>query len=139
MILLDTDTISLLAAGHARVAARFASSTEPVATTIVTRIEVLRGRFDFLLKAADGDQLRRAQLRLEQSDRDLARFGITPINADAAAEFDRLRHDRKLRKIGRADLLIASIALAHRATLVTRNVQHFRQVPGLNVENWADE
>ena len=33
MILLDTDTISLLAAGHARVAARFISSTEPVAHT----------------------------------------------------------------------------------------------------------
>ena len=110
MILLDTDTISLLAAGHVRVAARFVSSTEPVATTIVTRIEVLRGRFDFLLKAADGDQLRRAQLWLEQSDRDLGRFGIIPITADAAAEFDRLRHDRKLRKIGRADLLPTSDA-----------------------------
>ena len=138
MILLDTDTISLLAAGHARVAARFVSSTEPVATTIFTRIEILRGRFDFLLKAADGDQLRRAPRWLEQSERDLARFGIIPINADAATEFDRLRRDKKLRKIGRVDLLIASIALAHRATLVTRNVQHFRQVPGLNVENWAD-
>ena len=138
MILLDTDTISLLAAGHARVAARFVSSTEPVATTIFTRIEILRGRFDFLLKAADGDQLRRAQRWLEQSERDLARFGIIPINADAATEFDRLRRDKKLRKIGRVGLLIASIALAHRATLVTRNVQHFRQVPGLNVENWAD-
>ena len=138
MILLDTETISLLAAGHARVAARFVSSTEPVATTIFTRIKILRGRFDFLLKAADGDQLRRAQHWLEQSERDLARFGIIPINADAATEFDRLRRDKKLRKIGRVGLLIASIALAHRATLVTRNVQHFRQVPGLNVENWAD-
>ena len=36
------------------------------------------------------------------------------------------------------DLLIASIALAQRATLVTRNLRHFRQIPALNVENWAD-
>ncbi len=41
-------------------------------------------------------------------------------------------------KIGRADLLIAAITLAREATLVTRNVKHFRQVPGLKVENWVD-
>ncbi len=56
----------------------------------------------------------------------------------AAAEFDRLRENRKLRKIGRADLLIACVALANRATLVTRNLKHFRQVPGLQVEDWVD-
>ena len=50
MILLDTDTISLLAAGHARVAARFVSSTEPVATTIFTRIEILRDVSTFCSK-----------------------------------------------------------------------------------------
>jgi tRNA(fMet)-specific endonuclease VapC len=49
-----------------------------------------------------------------------------------------LRQDRKLKKIGRRDLLIACIALAHRAKVVTRNLKHFRQVPGLLVENWAD-
>ncbi|MFQ5595922.1 MAG: hypothetical protein ACE5HA_17400 [Anaerolineae bacterium] len=43
-----------------------------------------------------------------------------------------------MRKISRADLLIASIALAHRATLVTRNVRHFERVPGLIVTNWVD-
>jgi predicted nucleic acid-binding protein len=28
--------------------------------------------------------------------------------------------------------------LAHDATLVTRNVRNFREVPELRVENWAD-
>jgi tRNA(fMet)-specific endonuclease VapC len=55
-----------------------------------------------------------------------------------AAEFDRLRENKKLKKIGRADLLIACIALANRATLVSRNLKHFGQVPGLQAENWAD-
>ncbi len=45
---------------------------------------------------------------------------------------------RKLRAIGRADLLIAAVALAHRSTMVTRNLRHFQQVPGLQVENWVD-
>ena len=45
---------------------------------------------------------------------------------------------KKLKKSGRADLLIAAITLANRATLVTRNEKDFRQVPGLQVENWVD-
>ena len=38
----------------------------------------------------------------------------------------------------RADLLIASIVLANRAVLVTRNIRHFRQIRGVIVENWVD-
>ena len=34
--------------------------------------------------------------------------------------------------------MIAAITLAHRATLVSRNVKDFRRVPGMQVENWAD-
>jgi tRNA(fMet)-specific endonuclease VapC len=45
---------------------------------------------------------------------------------------------KTLRKIGRADLLISSIALTHRAVLVTRNIRHFRQVPDLKLINWVD-
>jgi tRNA(fMet)-specific endonuclease VapC len=35
-------------------------------------------------------------------------------------------------------LLIASITLAQRATLVSRDLRHFRQISGLTLENWAD-
>jgi len=38
----------------------------------------------------------------------------------------------------RSGLLIASIALALKATLATRNLRDFQQVPGLHAENWAD-
>jgi predicted nucleic acid-binding protein len=34
--------------------------------------------------------------------------------------------------------LIAAITRASDATLVTRNLRHFRRIPGLRVENWAD-
>jgi tRNA(fMet)-specific endonuclease VapC len=39
--------------------------------------------------------------------------------------------------MGRPDMLIASIALAHDALLVTRNVDDYKAVSGLRVENWA--
>ena len=138
MILLDTDTLSLLFAGHPRVAERFREATDDVATTIISRIEILEGRFASVMKAADGEQLLRAQQWLLQTDGNLAAVPIIPIDVAAGAEFDKLRANKKLKKIGRADLLIASIALANRATVVTRNVRDFRQVPGLQVENWVD-
>ena len=138
MILLDTDTLSLLFAGHPRVAERFRQTTDEVATTIISRIEILEGRFASVMKAADGEQLLRAQQWLQQTEGNLATVPLLLIDTAAAAEFDKLRADKKLKKIGRADLLISSIALSRRARLVTRNRRHFGQVPGLSVENWAD-
>jgi tRNA(fMet)-specific endonuclease VapC len=89
-----------------------------------------------LLKAATGAELARAQQWLDQTIRNLASIPlVVPIDTPAADEFDRLRENKKLKKIGRADLLIACIVLANRATLVSRNAKHFRQVPGLQVEN----
>jgi tRNA(fMet)-specific endonuclease VapC len=138
MILLDTDTVTLLAGGHPKVTQRARVCTDQIGTTVVTRIEILRSSYDFLLKAATGEQLSRAQRWLDQSEADLRKLPVVAVDAAAAARFDELRKKTKLRKIGRADLLIACIALANKSTFVTRNLKHFRQVPGLKVENWVD-
>jgi tRNA(fMet)-specific endonuclease VapC len=63
---------------------------------------------------------------------------IVPLDARSTMAFERLQLIKGLKKIGRGDLLIASIALAHGATLVTRNLKHFRQVPQLRLVNWMD-
>lgn len=139
MYFLDTDTLSLAYAGHDRVADHIKQvGNDQIATTVVNAIETLRGRHEFLLKAADGKQLRRAQRLLDETEKLLDDMPIKPIDEFVAAKFDQFREIRSLKKIGRADLLIGCIALAHRATLVTRNVKHFRQIAGLNVENWID-
>ena len=117
---------------------RKVDATESVGTTIITYAEVMRGRYEFLLKAGDEEQLRRAQAGVDSSQALLDDLLTIPVDEAAAREFERLRQDKKLKNIGRADLLIACIVLAHRATLVTRNLRHFRQVPGLKLENWAD-
>ena len=44
---------------------------------------------------------------------------------------------KKGQLINDADILIASIVRAHNAVLVTRNMEHFERVEGLQVENWA--
>ena len=90
------------------------------------------------MKAKDGEELLRAFAWLVRSEELLHQIAVLPMGEIVASQFDRLRQNRKLKRIGRADLLIAAIALAHDATLVTRNLRHFSQVPGLQVENWLD-
>jgi tRNA(fMet)-specific endonuclease VapC len=139
MKILDTDTLTHFFLNHPRVVERMQRETDEVVITVISRIETLQGRFATLLKAADSAELQRGQQRLDEAERDLARLPrILPINAAAATEFDRLLGTKGLRRIGRADLLIASITLANKATLVTRNARDFRKVPGLQTENWAD-
>lgn len=139
MHLLDTDTITYLHAGHSRVIKHLGELADAdVGTTIITKIELLRGRFDYVIKAATGAEILRAQQLLARTEELLAQMMVVPMDEASAVQFDRLRATRKLRKIGRADLLIASIALVHQAALVTRNLRHFRQVPGLKVMNWID-
>jgi len=139
MHLLDTDTLTHLHAGHPRVVQRLRKVDDPIiGTTVITKGELLRGRIDFLLKAATGADVVRAQQWLTRTEELLAQILIVPFDEIAAKEFDRLRANKSYRKIGRADLLVASVALANRATLVTRNLRHFRQVPSLLIENWVD-
>jgi tRNA(fMet)-specific endonuclease VapC len=138
MYLLDTDTLSALHKDNPNVVARFAQADAKVATTIITKIEILRGRIEFVRKAATGDEVLRAQQWFTRSEELLAGVEIVPFDAAAAKLFDGLRAISRFRKIGHADLLIASIALAQRATLVTRNVRDFQAIPRLNVQNWMD-
>jgi tRNA(fMet)-specific endonuclease VapC len=49
-----------------------------------------------------------------------------------------MRQQKDFKKMGRADLLIACIALAHDALLVTRNTRDYKKVPGLRLANWVD-
>ncbi|PMB47121.1 PIN domain nuclease [Fischerella thermalis CCMEE 5201] len=139
MHLLDTYTLTHLYAGNPNVVERLKAVEDPeVGITIITKAEVLRGRIDYLLKAETGVNLLKAQELLFRTEELLQKLLIIPISQSASNEFERLRAVSKLRKIGRADLLIASISLANRATLVTRNTRHFKQIPGVRVVNWVD-
>ena len=139
MHLLDTDTLTHLYAGNTNVIARLnAVEDSEVGITIITKAEMLRGRIEYLIKAENRESLLKAQELLFRTEELLAELLIVPISQKAADEFERLKKVSKLSKIGRADLLIASISLANRATLVTRNTKHFKQIPGIRIVNWVD-
>lgn len=68
----------------------------------------------------------------------LAPFYVLASNADVSWEFGRafryLQENGRL--IGGNDLWIAATGLAYRMPVLTRNVEHYRRVPGLDVESY---
>ena len=142
MILLDSDHLTLLRyPGSARCAALTsrmqAASEQPIGTTIVNVEEQMRGWLAFI---ARHPQVRRQVSSYDELIALLAfvnRWTVLPFDDRAADKLEALR--RTGVRIGAMDLKIASIALVHDALLLTANLQHFRRVPGLQVENWLIE
>ena len=68
----------------------------------------------------------------------LAPFYVLPSTPEVSWQFGRayrhLRDNGNL--IGSNDLWIAATGLAYEMPVVTRNVEHFRRVPGLEVESY---
>ena len=66
---------------------------------------------------------------------------VLPFDTVAARRFGELKAEleRGGEPLAEPDLRIAAIAVSRGLTLVTRNVRHFRRVPGLVVENWIDD
>lgn len=136
LYLLDTDHISLLQHNHANVIARLKSV--PITQRVVCVIslyEQLQGRLAYIHRAkAEAD----AAFGFRQLIEAIEFYRVLPIFAyshAAVSEFKRLRQ-QKIR-IGTQDLRIAAIALSHRATVVTRNLRDFGQVPGLMMVDWS--
>ena len=139
MILLDTDTLTHFAHGNDNVRRAIErSGSEQLGITLITRYEMLRGRAESLLKAADEEQLHRAAGRFTQAESLVSAFVTVGFDEKSIILFGQLRRQKSLNKMGRADMLIACITLAQGALLVTRNTRDFAGVVGLKLENWVD-
>ena len=91
--------------------------------------------YELAYEAARSQAPPELKARLEALLRSLPILPFGEADARAAA---RIRADLETvgKPIGPHDVLIAATALAHRATLVTRNLREFRRVKGLRVEDW---
>ena len=139
MILFDTDTLTHYSYGNENVRRKIdEADDEELAIAIITRNEVLRGRAESLLKAADEEELRKAAERFQQTEEMLSDFAVAGFDDASIKHFGKLRKQKNLKKMGRADMLIACISLAHDALFVTRNTKDFKDVSGLRMENWVD-
>jgi tRNA(fMet)-specific endonuclease VapC len=140
MIVLDTDTVThLYYDTNEKLRERISEveEVEDLAITVMTQIEVLHGRLEGILKAANASELKTATQRYQMAEEMLSTFVLLRPDEASCQHFEALTKQRR-RKMKRPDMLIASIALANNALLVTRNEKDFKQVAGLRVENWVD-
>jgi len=82
----------------------------------------------------------RVDANLQRLKRFFAPLPSLPFDDRCAEEYGLIREDLTIqgKLIGPNDLLIAAIARAHDATLVTRNTKEFCRIPALRVEDWEN-
>lgn len=139
MFLLDTNHLKELAYPTPlgdRLRGRLLQSGAQVFTTVITLEEELRGVLARTNRTLDPDERILAYQKLIERVNFFARWVVLSLDAESTAAFSRFRSQGI--RIGNMDLRIACIALAHDATLLTRNTVDFAQVPGLRFENWLD-
>jgi tRNA(fMet)-specific endonuclease VapC len=132
----DSDHLTHYSNRHPAVLARY--SAEPAGTlglTPVTVEEALRGRLAVLSRRLDGAARILAYERLLATLRLLNQFPVAPFNQACEDQFQQLLTLRL--SIGRQDLKMAAVALAHKLVLLTCNVRDFGQVPGLQTAGWT--
>jgi tRNA(fMet)-specific endonuclease VapC len=138
MLLLDSDHLSEYQKGTSQEAQRLKQrldfASELYGTTIITVEETMRGWMAALRRIQDPQRQIRAYTSLRHLFRFFATWNVLDWNDSAVNEFEALKRARV--RIGTMDLKIASICLANRATLLTRNTGDFNNMPGLQFENW---
>jgi predicted nucleic acid-binding protein len=135
MYLFDTDILSnlLRRTPSTVLIAKLASvPSEQQFTSAITLGELFYGAYR--LGAASKDLLERLKKTL------LPNLSVIPFDTEAAYRYGQTRAEleRQGILIGDADLRIAAIALARGLTVITGNINHFRRVSGLPVQNWLE-
>lgn len=129
MYVLDTNTVLDYFRGKGGVAARLlALPPREIALPAIVAYEVWVG-------VLGSQNAKRRQAQYEQF---LATVEVLSFDAAVGRRAAELRQalERRGEGIGPMETVIAATALAHNATLVTRNVREFGRVPGLQVVDW---
>lgn len=128
MRVLDTDVCIEILRGNRRVIERRAATVDEAATTWITACELSYG--------AEKSRFRETNAPLVTAF--LATLPVLGLNLAAAEHFGRLKSKLETagQRVADADLLIASIALAHGGMLVTGNRRHYNRIEALPIEDW---
>ena len=140
MIVLDTNVLSAIMHPEPDRPVVEWLDGQPTTSIWTTAVTVFEIRFGIALLPASG----RKTLLQRSFDRAISEKiedRIIPFDTNAAEEAAILLASRQRRgRPGKLrDTMIAGIAIAHRATLATRNTRHFADFPVAVVNPWADD
>lgn len=100
-----------------------------ICTTIINILELKFGAYNSVKIELNLERIYRLQLKLTI---------LKNLDDNIASFFG--KNKVQLRKIGVSisdfDLLIAGFASVSNAIIVTNNTKHFKNIPGLKIENW---
>jgi len=134
--ILDSDVLSLLQWGDENVTAHIRSrSPEEIATTVISVEEQLSGWYRLLRRAKTAQDLVPVYERMCGAIQFLSGLPLLTFTLSAANTYEHLR--KQHRRIGRMDLRIASIVIAHDGILVTRNAVDFEGIEELKYVDWT--
>lgn len=129
MILLDTNVVIDFLNGNKTVLKRIRAEIDRITLSTLVVAEL-----DYGAKASQ-----KAKENLENLYRFVDIVQVIPFDFECAKIFGTIKS--KLRSLGKptgeVDALIASTAIAHKATLITANKRHFENIEGLKVEVWS--
>jgi tRNA(fMet)-specific endonuclease VapC len=137
LYVLDTDILSLFEKKHPAVVSRVRGhDPKELAITVLTVEEQLSGWYTEVRKAKRPEQLARAYRELARTVRFVSRLQIVDYDETAIDRYEQLRQQKV--KLRRMDLRIAACVLTQTAAILfTRNARDFKQVPGLQIEDWS--
>ena len=127
--MLDTDISSyIIKRRPATLLERFEKQAEMLSVSVMTAAELRFG----------AEKAGRPKL-VELVEAYLERLAILDWTNEVSGHYARIRSEleRSGEPIGNMDLLIAAHAVSQRMILVTNNLKHFSNVPGLKVEVWG--
>ena len=126
--IIDTNVAIHSRERNAEILERLTSLPAPPLLSIVSQVELEGGVATPLFDVA---ARRRASL-----DELLAELQILDFDAACAAAYARIIAATGHSRPRTLDRMIAATALAHQASLITINGQHFRDIPGLDLIEW---
>jgi tRNA(fMet)-specific endonuclease VapC len=139
VFILDTDHLSAVLWGNSQVESAILRNQANVCTSIITVQEIFNGWVVRINGAKPSDDIVALYSEFRRVVNYLKKIDILGFDESADRQFRKLLQDNpSLRKARiQRDMRIAAIALSRNATVVTRNLRDFGQVPGLKIEDWT--
>jgi len=126
---LDTDICIFWLRGDKKIEQKILDvGMERISLTVITQCELYYGVF----------KSDRVEDNLKVINDLCSKIEIINFSKKTPLLYGKIKAELENRGIGLddADILIGCLTLENEATLVTNNVEHFKRIKGLNIENW---